>query len=968
MTTSLGSDSPQKTYPLSPFQRAALAYRARLIRLTVEAPRTPTALVESAANVLRASPELTASLAPAPSSLLPRQAPHAITLTPRPTGEVHLAAGALSLTAKPAAIGAILTIEADALVADAVSLELLCERIAAGGGVEAPVSFFDIAADHAAMLQEGELDQEKAYWQDLRRESNARAALGCDRSWETLAVAASVPIDFTSIEAQASALDADPADILHLSLHLLLDRVSPDGTMTGRIVDARELMGLTGRSGLFTQVTPHVTDIDAEAPVRLLLEQHVARRRRHAEMAGAPAFTEQHMPPTVVFDPRLRWRLPDGWRLIETFEARQSGLFLRCACDGDEASLVANACDGANAAGLLVVLTAWKDVVSALIREPHTPWKSLPLGGDGMNVESPVYGNRAAAEDLCARVRQLVDADQDASAVRQGTQALTRRALVHRIGDFADALGPLEPGAVVGVLSGHEPDLLAAWLAILWRGAAFLPLLLTEPRQRLERAISESQMSALIVGDGAPALDVPARCRVIAGRDVAAKGLDPGPPAPVDDQQLACVLRTSGSSGVPKLVAVRRESLNNYLRAITEDVLKNDGELPVVSSPIFDASFKQLLGPQYSGRSTWLLAADPADPLKAFAELAAVGAPLIINCTPTYWAELLEIGASAARRLTLRRLLLGGESIGDALRQRTIDQYPEAEIWNLYGPTEATANATAGVLAPGEPTHVGTPIAGAIITIADRYGRPLARGLRGEVWISGSGLANGYIGAVDQGAFGTLRLGGVAVRAYRTGDVGSIDGDGRLRLYGRLDAQLKLRGWRIEPEEIERVAETAPGVITAKVILDTRDDAHQLRLFVLGNAEEASLLKALRERLPSPMIPATVTCVDRLPLTETGKLDHRALLAAVSTGSEASPSDYKPLQLEIATIWRDLVGHGWPRVDDDFFSAGGHSLLLARLVNQLRARGHSNISLSQVVRHPTINTMAAIIGSAGVDA
>ena len=354
---------------------------------------------------------------------------------------------------------------------------------------------------------------------------------------------------------------------------------------------------------------------------------------------------------------------------------------------------------------------------------------------------------------------------------------------------------------------------------------SFLALLPAEPRQRLERAIAESKACAVLVGDGAPILSAPARCRVIRFRDVEKRLRDTGPPVPTDLEQRAYVLRTSGSSGAPKLVAVSRGSLNNYLRWVAENLLVEEGsDLPVVSSPIFDASFKQLLGPQYAGRLTWLLDSDPADTAHVYAELAAVDTPLSLNCTPTYWAELLNIGVNAGQHIPLRKLLLGGEPIGGALLQRTAEEYPDTEIWNLYGPTETTATATIGRITPGEPIHVGKAIAGATVTVADRHGRPLPHGMRGEVWISGPGVANGYLGGVDQEAFGKLRVGERTIPAYRSGDAGRIDEHGRLRLCGRLDTQLKLRGWRIEPQEIERVAETTPGVVSAKLVLDTRTD------------------------------------------------------------------------------------------------------------------------------------------------
>jgi len=391
-------------------------------------------------------------------------------------------------------------------------------------------------------------------------------------------------------------------------------------------------------------------------------------------------------------------------------------------------------------------------------------------------------------------------------------------------------------------------------------------------------------------------------------------------------------------------------------------VLADGSDLPVVSSPIFDASFKQLLGPQYAGRATWLLEADPVNAAQAYSELADAKTPLVLNCTPTYWAELLDIGTNEGRHISLRKLLLGGEHISDTLRRRTTDEYPLAEIWNLYGPTETTATATAGHVKPDDPMHAGSALAGAVVTVSDRYGRELPLGMRGEIWISGPGVAKGYLGGVDQGPFVDLQVGERTLPSYRTGDTGVLDDQGRLRLFGRRDSQLKLRGWRIEPQEIERVAETTPGVVNAKLLLDSRSVSHLLCLFVIGDAEVAAILKVLRDSLPAGMIPAKVVRVGRFPRTATGKLDHLALLGKLTAESGASPGDYEPLELEIATIWRGLLGQRWPRTDEDFFSAGGHSLLLARLVNQLRLRGHG-ISLRQIVRNPTVHSIAEAISA-----
>lgn len=945
---------------ISPFQRSALAYESRPIVVKIEVPIPPERLVGQGEAAVRTSSSFMAELRHSPTWRIPRQARGRIRREHLPGEGFKLVSGHLSLCAMPSGAGSALTIAGDALFVDAPAIELLCRRIAEACDIADPVDFLAVAAEHEAMLREGELDQETAYWQAFQRIGDSRPALGANAGKGGGPVSVSVPLCPLSLAEMAAAKGIAPEEMLYLSLRLLIDRLDPDLGSIGRLIDARALMGLEGAPGPFTQIVPDIAPIDPEASADTLLEQQVARLQRHMEMAGGSALFETSNPPTIVFDPRTTWLLPAGWRLLDAFEARSGAVLLRGSLEPAGPCLVASACDGADAEALRAVLAGWAEVLEAIVRRPGSPWRSIHIG---RAEEIPVLREPVgadAAEDLCARVAELAAADPEAVAVRHGHRQMTRRELTNRIGAVAEAIGPLESGTVVAVLADPEPDLLAAWLAVLWQGGAFLPLLPAEPPRRIEKALEASGASILLLGKGAPAILVPPSCRLIGLGDVATGQAGAGPRRAVDTGEVAYQLRTSGSSGSPKHVAVTRGSLNNYLRWIAREWLAGDeGRLPVVSSPIFDASFKQLLGPQYAGRPTWLLGGDASDPVQAYAELASEEAPFCLNCTPTYWAELLRVGRELPVRLRLRRLLLGGETVGDALLRQTVADYPDTEIWNLYGPTEATATATAGRLAPGEPVHVGEPVAGALVVIADRYGRRLPQGLQGEVWIAGPGIAKGYVGGFDEMAFAPLRAGRESVPAYRTGDIGRIDPRGRLNLAGRRDSQLKLRGWRIEPGEIEGVAEALPDVSGARIVLDSSAGSERLRLFYVGDAGETEVAEALRARLPSAMLPATITRVPNFPRSATGKLDESALIAMASARTTVEPDDYDPLQHEVASVWSDLVGQGLPSLDADFFTAGGHSLLLARLVNQLRARGHRGLSLRQVVRNPTVRSIAA---------
>lgn len=971
MTTSttpeMTTAASESTYPLSPFQRAALRYPRRPLVLTVELARPAGALAELAERALAASPELTATLRTVAGLRIPRQEPHLPTTRFSAGGGWQLTAGGLTVLALPRGKATRLTVRADALVADARSMELFLARMADPNGPAAPLAFFDVAAGHAAMARDGELDQERQYWRAVPRLGDARSGLGSAAGRSDRLVEVSVPVEAPScarLADLARAQGVEVSDMLYLALHLLANRVCPDGALVGRLTDARTLMGAESVSGLFTQVVPDVADVDSAATALEMLCAQSGRLSQHAAMAGGAALTEGTTAPTVVFDPRTDWTLPEGWRLVTSFEARSTALTLRGLRDpAGGLRLIANTCDGEDPEPLRVVLHAWAETITAMTANPRAPWRTMNLP-TGNSPDRPAPGlplERPAAEDLCARLYALAMHDPDAPALRQGAHLLTRRQLLDRIGELSEAFGPLDAGAVVAVLAEPEPDLLAAWMAALWQSAAFLPLSPTEPRARIEQAIADSAASVVLVGQHAPEFTPPAGCRIVRAEDVAASPRDPGPPTPTHSDLPAYLLRTSGSTGKPKMISVRRGSLNNYLRWVAEGLLADGTDLPVVSSPVFDASFKQLLGPQYAGGTTWLLRADRTDAVQVRSELAEADRPFSLNCVPSYWAELLNADGDAGPALRLRRLLLGGEPVSDALVRRTAERYPDAELWNLYGPTETTATATAGRLLPGEPVHVGSAVAGAFVAVADPDGRALPRGMHGEVWIAGPGRASGYLGDADQSPFDLLRSGALSVPAYRTGDAGWIDDAGRLHLHGRLDGQLKLHGWRIEPAEIERVAESAPGVLSAAVVLDDRVQPPSLRLFVLGAAEESAVLDVLRGLLPTPMLPASVTRVERFPRTGSGKLDRRRLLDTISHRSEASPEDYGPLELAIATVWRQVVGGGWPHPDEDFFSAGGHSVLLARLVNQLRTLGHTSLSLRKVVRNPSVNSIAELI-------
>ncbi|MFF0967311.1 AMP-binding protein [Streptomyces sp. NPDC003703] len=674
-----------------------------------------------------------------------------------------------------------------------------------------------------------------------------------------------------------------PDDVAHLALTVVLQRlgVAPEtlGTLRPGRTD-RTGTDRTGARGAQEAVPARPVDPDQDARTALALPS------TGPAATGAPPFD-------LVLDRRGTPPLPQGWELLDFWCPAGDGITLALRRTGTGPVLRAESAAPAGQDRLRALLDLWEGLLADLLARPGAPLSALALLPAGQEERQAAVLARAQARaaaapatPLAARFREHVRTRPDAPACRQGIRTWSYRRLGRRAAAVAARLAGLGDGAVVAVLADAEPDLLAALLAVSSRGATFLPLSPQEPAARLRDALVRSGASLLLTGTGAAAVPAPGECPVLALRDIEDAGPDgeelPAPPAG-DFAAPAYLLRTSGSTGVPKLVAVGRPSLDNYLDWAARALLTGGSPVPVVSSPIFDASLKQTLGPLYAGGCVQLLTAHRLDLEAVRAELSHMAAPVTLNCVPSYFSALLSDEEDAGDGPTMRldRLLLGGEPLSADLLRRVRDRYPAVEVWNFYGPTETTSTATAGPMLPAGGIHVGTPVAGAAVAVVDRHGAVLPEGVVGEVVIAGPGVALGYLGeGSGPSPFTTVRPAGRTVRVYRTGDLGRLDGDGNLRVAGRRDSQIKLNGWRIDLQEVEQVARRAPGVREAVVVLDDRTGTPCLRAFVTGrDAEPAAVRRALGELLPRPMVPASVTVLPRFDTTATGKVDRAALLA-----------------------------------------------------------------------------------------
>jgi amino acid adenylation domain-containing protein len=605
-----------------------------------------------------------------------------------------------------------------------------------------------------------------------------------------------------------------------------------------------------------------------------------------------------------------------------------------------------------------------------LCRDPDTPVGQLRLltatecaALDGCNTtESPVPGG-CIHELFAAHVQRNPHApaiEYDGGVVSY--LDLDRRS--ERLAQVLTALGA-EPDRPVALLLDHGVELVSAQLGVLKAGAAFLPLDVTTPTRRIAALLAAARpLAVLTTTEHAGLLPQDTPTVLLLDRRLPTEPEPTWSAGKVTSASLAYLIATSGTTGPPKLVEIEHRSVVNYLTWFNTTVIRDHrARMPTLSSPAFDASVKQLMGPLLRGGTVWLPSLEERlDPARLLAALAA-RPHVALNCVPAIWESLLDhLDATATRPPgSLELVLLGGERLTDQLAARTFATIPSVRLWNLYGPTEATVNALGGMVGPAELVTIGTPIANTTAHVLGPGGAAQPVGVPGELYLGGLGLARGYRDdpAQTQAMFGPHPH-SPGRRLYRTGDRVVRLPDGRVRFIGRNDAQVKIRGVRIELDEIAALLREHPTVRDAVVV--PYADGLAAYLVAIGEPAPAHELREhLAAWLPRAALPATFTPLDRLPVTVVGKLD-RAALPAPRTGITVAASRETRTVTEerVAATWRELLERNDFGRDDNFFDVGGHSLLLIRVHARLRPTA-PRLSVLDLFQYPTLRTLAARI-------
>lgn len=529
-------------------------------------------------------------------------------------------------------------------------------------------------------------------------------------------------------------------------------------------------------------------------------------------------------------------------------------------------------------------------------------------------------------------------------------------ARANRLANWLQAHG-CTVGDFIGVLARRENAFAVALLACWKVGAAYVPLDPDYPQQRLAHIMSDANLQ-LIIGQGATPFALGAGQRwVDLGSHEVQTQLDAqspiAPPLQHDPRRLAQVIYTSGSTGMPKGVMVEHGSLVNLLRDHGRRLVVEPGDRMLdCMSLSFDAGNMCALVPLVHGAC--LLWADP-------------GAGLLDEIERTETTHMIFATALLAtlpeRRLpALKAVGFGGEACPSALPQRWGTQF---RLIDMYGPTEATVTALTKTLVPGARLTIGEPIDGMQAVVLDRHGALCPVGVPGELCLAGLGLARGYLNQPGRTAeaFREHCIAGVTVRLYHTGDRARLLASGEYQYLGRLDAQIKLRGYRIEPGEIEaQLHASCAGLHEIKVIVANQGARQALVAYATAGSPapdpDAVLLEVSR-RLPEYMVPHRLILLDKMPLTANGKLDLRQLPAVELADAEALVPPAGELEHEVLAIWQNVLEQPLG-VESDFFRLGGDSILSIQLATRLRDAGYP-CSVKEVFEAKTVRRLCRVL-------
>lgn len=570
--------------------------------------------------------------------------------------------------------------------------------------------------------------------------------------------------------------------------------------------------------------------------------------------------------------------------------------------------------------------------------------------------------------DLCIHnfFEAQVARTPQATALICGQERLTYCELNWRANQVAHHLREqgVGPEVLVGVCCNRSIEMLVGVMGILKAGGAYVPLDPAYPKERLQAIVEDAkaliplaqQESAGVLPDhGARVIRLDADWPEIAGKP--ATNLTTN----VTASNLGYVLFTSGSTGRPKGVALEHRSAATFIQWAKDVFLPEETKGTLFSTSVcFDLSVFEIFVPLSMGGKVII-----AENALALPKLPAAHEVTLINTVPSAIAELVCMGGVPP---SVRVVNLAGEALPTSLAQQIYEKTGVSKVYNLYGPTEDTTYSTYTLVPRGGEVTIGRPLPNTRAYILDENRNPLPIGVPGELYLAGDGLARGYFGREDltRERFVANPFAGSGARMYRTGDLARFQADGEIQYLGRIDNQVKLRGFRIELGEIEAVLAKHPSV-RAAVVMVREDSPGDKRLVAYvvpsGQSVSAALLKDVaRQRLPEYMVPSAFVELQALPLSPNGKINRRLLPApdwSSDGGDVVQPRN--ELESTLVRIWHDVLGVSNVGVRDNFFDLGGHSIMAARVLTEVKKATGKDLPFSALFRGATVESLARLI-------
>lgn len=798
---------------------------------------------------------------------------------------------------------------------------------------------------------------------------------------------------------------------------LLLRTTAEDVVVFGTTVSGRPpvLPEIESRLGLFINTLPLCAAFDEQAPfiewARRLQEVQAAAREFEAVPLvkvhgysdvprGQPLFDC-----VLVYEnyPREPGALcsQSGWRVVDVRQHEMTNFALTVAIiPGRELTLKFEYDRARFEPGAVERLLGWfEGLLQSIADDASRLLHELPLSAEpepaafperGHSPQLPCIGNppESIHELLAAQARRVPDAA--ALQPAGGGAAISYDRLERQANQLARQLigAGLQPQSPVGLFLHDGMARVLGMLAIWKAGGVYVPLDPDHPDERLRRILQDLAaadhaggprsllLSQASVATRLAAMDSPLPRLCFEDLQAMSAQQAETPPAPqVRAEAASYIIYTSGSTGQPKGVVVTHGNIVHSTMARLQFYGQPVQRCLQLASPMFDSSLAEMLWTLASGGTLII----PAPGQKTPAGLRALLADHAIShllLVPSLYRQILEATETSSPLAALRTVVLGGEALPPALAEQHYARLPSTALYNEYGPTEATIWATVyrvpQTVLPDGAVPIGKAIPGAEIVVMDRHGQPLPIGLPGEIYVGGAGVAHGYLNQPERTAQRFVwwpRNGAQPQRLYRSGDRGRFLPDGNLDFLGRLDEQVKLRGFRIEPGEIEAALLSHPEVQACVVVVRSEDGSEpRLVAYVVPSrvTDEPPTVSSLREhladRVPYYMLPAAFVFLSALPRMASGKVDRRALPAPVPTQVASTyVAPRTPTEQLLADLFAELLGCPRVGVHDDFFVLGGHSLLCIQVASRAAQAG-IDIAVADVYMRPTVAELAAKLG------